>query len=85
MILLIKYTNRSTLNQKIKINHISIESTEEKFLTDQNILEYIKKLFPNFVNTKINSFQQQSWKYNATSAIKSAEVYFEQMVKWNCY
>jgi len=80
LILLINYTNRSTLNQKIKINHISIESTEEKFLTDQNILKYIKKLFPNFGNTKINSFQSAELEAYLMShpAIKNAEVYFEQ-------
>ena len=80
LILLIKYSNRSTLNQKIKINHISIESTEEKFLTDQNILKYIKKLFPNFGNTKINSFQSAKLEAYLMlhPAIKNAEVYFEQ-------
>ncbi len=79
-IFVIKFTNRSILNQKIKINHISVVATEEKFLTDQNIFKYIKKLFPNLGNTKINRFQSAKLEAYLMlhPAIKNAEVYFEQ-------
>tara|TARA_B110000444_G_scaffold181505_1_gene170331 strand:- start:234 stop:947 length:714 start_codon:yes stop_codon:yes gene_type:complete len=78
MVIVLVFTNKKQDQQLVKLDQINIEYSEDKFVTKELILEYIKKY--NFDSTVLSSFYLNNLEVNLLNhpALKKVEVYGTQ-------
>jgi len=80
MVVVLAFTNQNQKKQMVFLNQISIEVSEDKFMTELIALKYIEKQNFNFDSVALSNFYLNELEiaFLQHSAIKNAEVYSNQ-------
>ena len=80
MVVVLAFTNKNQNKQMVFLNHINIQASEDKFMTEQIALEYIEKHNFNFDSVVLSNFYLNELEivFLQHPAIKNAEVYSNQ-------
>ena len=80
MIVVLSFTNLKQNNQKVFLNQINIEESEDEFMTEQIALKYIEQHDFNFDSVVLSNFYLDELEiaFLQHPAIKNAEVYSNQ-------
>ena len=80
MVVVLSFTNQKQNKQMVFLNQINIEVSEDKFMTEQIALEYIKQQDFNFDSVALSNFYLNELEiaFLQHPAIKNAEVYSNQ-------
>ena len=81
MVVALLFTNQKLNNQVVFLNKINVEESEDKFITEQIALKYIKEHNFNFDSITLSSFYLNSLElaFLQHPAVKNAEVYSNQV------
>ena len=80
MVVVLSFTNQKQNKQMVFLNQINIEVSEDKFMTEQIALKYIKQQDFNFDSVALSNFYLNELEiaFLQHPAIKNAEVYSNQ-------
>ena len=80
MVVVLSFTNQMQNKQLVLLNQINIEVSEDKFMTEQIALRYIKQQDFNFDSVALSNFYLNELEiaFLLHPAIKNAEVYSNQ-------
>ena len=80
MVVVLSFTNQMQSKQMVFLNQINIEVSEDKFMTEQIALKYIKQQDFNFDSVALSNFYLNELEiaFLEHPAIKNAEVYSNQ-------
>lgn len=80
MVVVLSFTNQMQSKQMVFLNQINIEVSEDKFMTEQIALKYIKQQDFNFDSVALSNFYMNELEiaFLRHPAIKNAEVYSNQ-------
>ena len=81
MVVVLSFTNQKQNKQMVFLNQINIEVSEDKFMTEQIALKYIKQQDFNFDSVALSNFylNELEMAFLQHPAIKDAEVYSNQL------
>ena len=81
MLVVLAFTNKNKNKQIVFLNQIIIDSSEDKFMSEQIALDYIEQNNFNFDSVALSSFylNELELAFLQHPAIKSAEVYSNQL------